>query len=153
VGNVYSVIQKDIVNADADFDLPIAMKARAILDTQAPVFGEDDLTMTDVMANSDGGGAISASIEADVALTGQITTQVTNGVNLSADKVTFLLVAGGETFAVIILYDASNDASDATRIPIAFYDLSPDLVANGSDIEIRWSGTDGVGIFATARNA
>ncbi len=153
MGNVYSVIQKDIVNADADFDLPIAMKARAILDTVLPVFGEDDLTMADVMANSDGGGAISASVEADVALTGQITAQVTNGVDLSANKVTYLAVLGGETFAVIILYDATSDGSDAVRIPIAFYNLSPDLVANGSDIEIRWSGTDGVGIFATSRNA
>lgn len=152
MGNVYSITQKNLADGLLDLDGHVALKARAILDTVLPVFGENDLTMTDVMANSDGGGAITKSIEAEVLLTGVITAQVTNGVDLSANKVLFVGVLIGETWAVIIIYDATTDTNDGTRIPIAFYDVT-DTPTNGSDIEILWSGTDGVGIYGTTRNS
>ena len=152
MANVYSVAQTNMAKGTLDVDTGGAtLKCRVITDAQAVSFDEADATMTDVMAN--GGSALTATAETDITLTSQAATQVTNGVDLKANKVTYSAVGAGETWAAAIIYDATTDTNDGTRIPIAHIDFTADLPTSGVDMEVRWSGTDGVGIYATSRNA
>lgn len=69
-------------------------------------------------------------------------------VDLVAQKVTFpSLGAAAGTPKYAIVYDNTN-GTDATRELIAWVDLGSAPVPDGNNYEIRWNGTDGVGVVA-----
>ncbi len=78
-------------------------------------------------------------------LTGEAVTQIATGADLKAQKAVFSGLAAGETvtFAVIFVHTGV----DTTATLIVAVDIT-DLATNGGDIEIRWDGTDGLGIYA-----
>ena len=69
-------------------------------------------------------------------------------VDLVAQKVTFpSLGAAAGTPKFAIVYDNTTGA-DGTRELIAWIDLGAGLAPDGNNYEIRWNGTDGVGVVA-----
>jgi hypothetical protein len=153
MANFYSVAQQDMAQGNLDLSITgTTLHVRVILDTEAVVFGEADATMAAVMAND--GAPLTASAEADVALTGKVVLLATNGYNAAAQKVVYTAPAAGETWADAIIYNADNDSSDATRIPVCHVPFITPVPTNGiSDMEIRWSAVDGEGSYAISLNA
>ena len=145
MADVYPIFQQRLGQNDVDW-VTATIKIRPITDAVAPVFDEADLDMTAVMANSDTSAisAITGSPGNDATLgtrTVDIVTTAGGGSDYAAVKTTYSAVSGTETWTHAVVYDAQVDTNDGTRIPICLLDLT-DVTANGSDIDILFSGTD-----------
>lgn len=152
-GSVYSVAQLNLSEGTLDLDNPgAAIKAVGLIDNTFS-FDESDVDLAAVLTNSGGGGVLTKSAKGSIAVdstAAMVTTQVTDGVNYVATKTLFTAVGSENAWVVVIIFDATVDTNDNTRIPIAAFPLS--ITPNGSDIEIRWNNTDGVGIYMQSRN-
>ncbi len=153
-GAVYRVFQEALGEAARDLDNPGANAIMVIgVKDNSFTFDEDDLTMTDVLANETGGGALTKSATAikDVdATASMVVNAVANGADYVAEKTTLSAVTTEAAWVAVIIH-TFHASLDSSRIPIAAFPLS--ITPNGSNIEIHWGGTDGVGTWMTSRNA
>lgn len=109
----------------------------------------DDLTVADVETtyNEVTTGAV-ASYARQV-LTGGATTQndTNDRAEIAFTKADFGALESGATIVAVALVrrnTAGMDA-DASDVPWGGYEVNPSVPTNGGNVEVRWSGVDGVG--------
>ena len=100
--------------------------------------GADNPDLT-TMAAIDAVGTVALHTERLTLTSVTVTVDNTNDrVNIDCGNITFAAAAGVSALAVII-YDATTDTSDSTRVPVAFYDtgfpqpMDGGLVVNVAD--------------------
>lgn len=152
MANIYNIGKENLENGTLDFDVP-PTDIRAILLRSdggfVPVYEPDNVTVADMLAQGGGTGNEEISV-------GGYSRQVLGSLAVSsaagegraaAQKSTFSALVAGQTVSAAVLYKGDSGAGDATTNEVfAFFNFA-DVPTNGGDIELRYSGTDGVGFF------
>jgi len=93
----------------------------------------DQATMTAVLA---AGTEATGYSRAPVPTPARTIDNTNDRVDYAFADILLSAIASGQTIAGVLIYDATIDTNDGTRIPIAYLEFSSDLVANGGDVTI-----------------
>lgn len=137
-----------------DFDLGAAgtdLRMLLLQSSGPPTFDRDHATVAAVLGHANN-TELTATGYARTALPTAGRTTSVDQVNDRADfdntKVTFAAIDTGQTIGAAVIYEEGG-GTDATRIPVAFYDPA-DQATDGNTVEMRFNSVDGVGTWLRA---
>ena len=141
---VYNNALESFLNGVGDLDGGGTFRCLLLrADGVTPVFDADHVFVSDVLGHAQN-TEVSASGYARQDLS-SVSVNVDTGTDegyFQANKSTFSAVASGQTVGAAVIFEfITNDAASPV---LAYYELT-DTPTNGSDVEVLWSGTDGVG--------
>jgi len=153
MANVYLEGMKAIHNGGDDL-LTGTIRALLLTDGTVATFDETSSFVTQVLAEAGNTEATDASYTGQGA-TGRLTlgtksvNEAGGKIDFTAAKLTWTALDSFTVSAAVVFFFVSADSDSEA---ISFHNFT-DKAANGSDFEVRWSGTDGNGIVFTVDNS